>query len=82
MSLWDHAGWKALNLDTKLPHRFHYRYVASEVEAPEGRCVFTVQAFGDLDDDGIFSTFERSGMFDHTGLNAAAGLYIDIEIGR
>jgi hypothetical protein len=41
---------------------------------------FTAQAFGDLDDDGLFSTFERAGAADENGINAAAGLYIDQEI--
>lgn len=76
-SLWTHPGWQAIELRTMLPHRFHYRYVGEEEDAPQGRCNFTVQAFGDLDGDGVYSTFERSGMFDHTGVNAAAGLYID-----
>ena len=39
-----------------------------------------MQAFGDLDDDGIYSTFERSGAADMSGVNAAAGLYIDNEL--
>jgi hypothetical protein len=42
--------------------------------------VVAVQAFGDLDDDGVFSTFERAGAADEIGINAAAGLYVDREL--
>ena len=35
---------------------------------------------GDLDADGIFSTYERSGAADQQGVNASIGLYIDQEV--
>lgn len=76
---WKHPAWRDLGMWTDVSHRFHYRLVGSEQAIGSGQCSFTVQAFGDLDDDGVFSTFERSGMFDATGMNAAVGLYIDVE---
>lgn len=76
---WQHPTWKALGLEVSMPHQFHFRFKGSEAPSSEGQCQFTVQAFGDLDNDGVYSTFERSGMYDHTGPNAAAGLYIDFE---
>ena len=44
-----------------------------------GNCRATAQAFGDLDGDGAFSTFERSLACDKVGCSAAGGLYIDRE---
>ena len=41
---------------------------------------FTAQAFADLDADGIFSTYERSGAGDIQGVNASIGLYVDQEV--
>ena len=62
-------------------HYFHYNFIwNNDTSDPYGRCQFTVQAFGDLDDDGVFSTFERSGAADQLGINASIGLYIDNEI--
>jgi len=63
------------------PHRYHYAVRAKNyLEDPYGACQFTAQAFGDLDADSIFSTFERAGATDANGTNAAAGLYIDQEL--
>ncbi|MEM6290713.1 MAG: type II secretion system protein [Myxococcota bacterium] len=69
--------WNALNFGMEQGHYFHYNYVASNSNTGYGACQFTSQAFGDLDDDGEYSTFERSGAADQNGVNAAAGLYID-----
>ena len=63
------------------PHRFHYSVRAENyLDNAYGACQFTAQAFGDLDGDGVFSTFERSGAADANGLNGSAGLYIDLEL--
>jgi hypothetical protein len=48
------------------PLRFHYRYRWANTTTGYGDCRFTVQAFGDLDGDGVFSTFERVG---HAGID-------------
>ncbi|MEM6292247.1 MAG: hypothetical protein AAGA54_13310 [Myxococcota bacterium] len=76
MDVWDHPAWAAIGVHVDVPHRFHFRFVAGP-GSETGSCAFTSQAFGDLDDDGVWSTYERSGMQDATGPNAAAGLYID-----
>ena len=52
-------------------HYFHYRFLAENVPGDHGACTFTVQAFGDLDDDSVFSTYERSG---ELGLIEGVGL--------
>ncbi len=69
--------WNALNFGMEQGHYFHYNYVSSNSNTGFGTCQFTAQAFGDLDDDGTYSTFERSGAADQNGINASAGLYID-----
>lgn len=70
--------WSQLNFQQEQGHYFHYRFVWETSAGPQGSgCEFTVQAFADLDDDGVFSTYERSGAADRNGINAAAGLYID-----
>jgi len=72
--------WQEMNFVKESPHAFHYDFRWHNTEEREGTCQFTVQVFGDLDDDGLFSTFERSGAADNNGLNAAAGLYIDRQL--
>ena len=81
IDLWgDNNVWNGLNFQQEQGHYFHYNYIASNAETGFGECQFTAQAFGDLDDDGTFSTYERSGAGDQNGVNGAAGLYIDQEV--
>ena len=81
MTAWtDNAIWNGLNFQQEQAHFFHYNFVATNITTGFGACQFTAQAFGDLDDDGTYSTYERSGAADQNGVNAAAGLYIDQEV--
>jgi type IV pilus assembly protein PilA len=84
ISLWTQSEvWSGLRFLQEQGHYFHYRFVADNDSAGSGgygACRFTVQAFADLDADGIYSTFERAGAADIDGVNAAAGIYIDNEI--
>jgi type IV pilus assembly protein PilA len=73
----DNAMWSALHFTMEQAHFFHYNFVAVNDLVGYGSCRFTAQAFADLDADGTFSTFERSGAADVNGINAAAGLYIE-----
>lgn len=73
----DNPVWGAFGFEPGGGHYFHYDFQWTE---KDGGCQFTAQAFGDLDDDGVFSTFERSGAADINGVNGAAGLYIDREV--
>jgi prepilin-type N-terminal cleavage/methylation domain-containing protein len=72
--------WNSLNFQQEQAHYFHYNFSASNAAAGFGACQFTAQAFGDLDNDLLYSTYERSGAADQNGVNAAAGLYIDQEV--
>jgi type II secretory pathway pseudopilin PulG len=76
----DNAVWSGLSFQQEQAHFFHYEFLASNTGIGYGACQFTAQAFGDLDDDGVYSTYERSGAADENGVNGAAGLYIDQEI--
>lgn len=73
----DNPVWSALGFEASKGHYFRYNFRWTE---KDGGCQFTAQAFGDLDDDGMYSTFERSGAADVNGVNGAAGLYIDQEM--
>jgi type IV pilus assembly protein PilA len=81
MRLWsDNPVWSGLNFQMEQGHYFHYDFKWTNSGTGFGACQFTAQAFGDLDGDGVWSTFERAGAADHLGVNAAAGLYIDQEV--
>lgn len=81
MSLWnDNKVWNGLNFQQEQAHYFHYNFIYKNDDTGFGSCQFTAQAFADLDGDGVFSTYERSGAADQHGINAAAGLYIDQEV--
>lgn len=72
--------WNGLNFQMEQGHFFHYNFQAANNLTGHGTCQFTSQAFADLDDDDVFSTYERAGAADVNGVNAAAGLYIDAEV--
>lgn len=82
IALWnDNAIWNGLNFMQEQGHYFHYNFIAQNTDLQGyGRCQFTAQAFADLDDDAIYSTYERSGAGDIQGVNAAVGLYVDQEV--
>lgn len=80
MSMWtDNDVWNGLNFQQEQAHYFHYNFKWKNSDTGFGDCQFTTQAFADLDGDGVYSTYERSGAADVHGVNAAAGLYIDKE---
>ncbi len=81
IALWNNnAVWNGLNYMQEQGHYFHFNFIAVNTTEGYGACQFTAQAFADLDDDQIFSTYERSGAADIQGVNAAIGLYIDQEV--
>lgn len=53
---WSHPTWKALGFQIADPHRYQY-CVESEGSGADAR--FTLVAHGDLDCDGVMSTFQR-----------------------
>jgi len=58
-TLWVDAPWVALMFSVDDPHYYSYQY-----EVVDKQRQFTVRAFGDLDCDGEYSTFEMVGTVD------------------
>jgi len=55
---WDTISWQALNFAITDPHYYWYWYLSAGNNATAS---FTARANGNLDCDGSFSTFERTG---------------------
>ena len=72
----DSAGtWAALNFSIDEAYRFQYRYTSS---GSGSWATFEAAAFGDLDCDGTFSTYLRSGSIAGSDgkVTGSAGLFI------
>ncbi len=54
MELWQHPTWQALDFALKDPHYYSYEFVSHENS-------FEIKAYGDLDCDGVYSTYVMSG---------------------
>lgn len=59
IKLWNDPMWKHAQFEGAPGDHYHYRYEWAPNDDRLMPCAFTVQAFGDLDDDGVYSTFER-----------------------
>jgi hypothetical protein len=55
---WDHPTWRRLGVEWTVPHYFSYAF---ESRNAPGRAVFHARAHGDLDGDGVLSTFAVGG---------------------
>lgn len=71
--------WRELGFEQNQPHAFHYAYEWVNVPLDHGSCLFEIKAFGDLDGDGAFSTFERKGVASEDGISGPSELFIDQE---
>jgi len=70
---WTHDTWEALNFEVQDPHYYAYQFDSSGTRY---NATFTASAFGDLDCDGIVSTFVRVGSVDRGNfIRGGAGLY-------
>lgn len=58
------GGWKAIGFQVGEPVRYQYEIISSG-QGP--RAGFTIRAHGDLDCDGVYSTYERTGRLDGKG---------------
>ena len=58
---WDDPSWQALSFAMGEPHHYAYQFISSGIAT---QSEFTARALGDLDGDGIFSTFERQSSAD------------------
>ncbi|MEM6991723.1 MAG: hypothetical protein AAF721_14550 [Myxococcota bacterium] len=76
--LWsDNPVWRGLDFEHTAGHYFHYDFKYENFPGGFGGCQFTAQAFGDLDGDGVFSTYERVGVADERGVSSVRGLRIE-----
>jgi type IV pilus assembly protein PilA len=74
---WDTPTWSALSFALADPHYYSYEY-ASAAAAPRA---FTARAMGDLDGDGITSTFERAGTLNgQNEMQGSAGVFMFNEL--
>lgn len=75
-----HVSWKALDFQPERPVRFSYQYAPSRDgcglgDSSEPTAV-VFRAEGDLDGDGVRSTFERRATIDRDGFKAADVLLV------
>jgi hypothetical protein len=60
--------WQAIGFAKAVPHAFHYNFIVYNDISGHGSCSFTAKAWGDLDDDGLFSIYELRGSIDENGV--------------
>lgn len=73
---WDHPTWRALEFRANaegVPHAFAFAFDSSPG-------AFVAHAHGDLDGDGVVSTFEVRGIADETGARVVPGMYVAEEV--
>jgi hypothetical protein len=76
--VWDHPTWRALGFGFDHPHAFSFSFESSQ--GPGGLGHFRATAHGDLDGDGVVSTFEVEGEADASGARVVPGMYVDREV--
>lgn len=73
---WDHPTWRALNFtptDGQTPHAFSFGF-------ENHGSVFVATSHGDLDGDGVLSTFEIRGANKQGVLALEPGMYVEDEL--
>jgi hypothetical protein len=81
--LWDHPTWKALDFQAAPPGEPHCFSFAYDSALSPTRSTFVAHAHGDLDGDGITSTFEMRGHYvvdDPAGPVVEPGVYVADEV--
>lgn len=71
---WRGVGWESIGFSLTNPHYYSYEYINF------GNGTFAVRAYGDLDGDGMYSTFERTGHVGPDGEIVSDGLHITAEL--
>ena len=80
-NMWDNDSWQSLNFAVEDPFLFQYSYTSTGAAAPGTDSAFTARANGDLNCDGVLSTFERVATVDaENNINGGAGLYKNKEL--
>jgi len=75
-----HASWEALGFQPERPVRYSYTYQPSDhgcdLVTADGPRSVSFRAVGDLDGDGVHSTFERRATIDVDGFQTADILHV------
>ena len=76
---WANPTWNALQFSVDSPHYYRYAYDSTGSGAPGPGSNFHAQAFGDLNCDGIYSTYELYGLWDGADhdVHGSAGFFMD-----
>lgn len=75
--VWEQATWQALGFSFDHPHAFSFEFKSN---LGASRSTFRAVAHGDLDGDGVISTFEIEGEADASGARVLPGMFIDREV--
>ncbi len=81
-SAWGAPTWAALMVEMSEPHYYVYAFDATGTGA---EATFTATAFGDLDGDGVLSTFQRAGKAKveddgYTTVEMVKGMFVENEL--
>lgn len=77
---WEHLTWRSLDFRFDEPHAFAFRFV-SELDPTTQVMRFVATAHGDLDGDGIVSTFEvRGERVPGQPARVLPGMFVDREV--
>ena len=78
-NLWSSPTWQALLFSVDSPHYYHYAYTSTGSAAPGPGSSFRAQAYGDLNCDGTYSTYELFGEWNNADhdVHGAGGFFID-----
>src|SRR5262249_39736823 len=74
---WDHPTWRALGFGFDHPHAFSFAFDSTHGPSESQ---FRATAHGDLDGDGVTSTFEIQGRADGNGARIVPGMFVDREV--
>lgn len=77
---WEHLTWKCLDFGFTEPHAFAFQFT-SELDQNTQAMRFSATAHGDLDGDGVLSTFEVKGeRLPGQGARVLPGMFVDREV--
>jgi len=77
---WQHLTWKSLDFSFDAPHSFAFKF-DSALDPETGVMRFVATAHGDLDGDGVLSTFEvRGERVPGKAARVLPGMFVDREV--
>lgn len=74
---WDHPTWRALSFQLSDPHYYQFRFTSSGTQTA---ATYTIEARGDLDCDGAYSSYKITAKVDSELGVVATGPLIEDEI--